>query len=249
MSTAKALGAPAMSSRNPYCEELATNGYVLFPRVLHSDEVASLCTAVARLSEGENVRRKSGVYGVRNLLGMSPEVRELARSQALRELVTPVLGAGCFAVRGIFFDKIPGANWKLAWHQDSVVAVKERQDTPGFRAWSQKAGVWQTEPPAEVMAGMLALRIHLDDCGPENGPLRVIPGSHSQGWLDGQFDRWRGEVPEVICVAQSGDVLAMRPLLLHASAPATLPSHRRVIHLEYAAAELPEGLEWHDRVM
>lgn len=39
----------------------------------------------------------------------------------------------------------------------------------------------------------------------------------------------------------------MRPLLLHASSPALAPAHRRVLHLEYAAAPLPPGLEWHER--
>jgi hypothetical protein len=37
----------------------------------------------------------------------------------------------------------------------------------------------------------------------------------------------------------------MRPLLLHASASARVPGHRRVIHLEYAAESLPDGLEWY----
>jgi hypothetical protein len=31
-------------------------------------------------------------------------------------------------------------------------------------------------PPAEILDKMLTLRVHLDDCGEENGPLRVIPG-------------------------------------------------------------------------
>ena len=38
----------------------------------------------------------------------------------------------------------------------------------------------------------------------------------------------------------------MRPLLLHASASGTALGHRRVIHLEYAAEALPEGLEWYE---
>ena len=47
-----------------------------------------------------------------------------------------------------------------------------------------------------------------------------------------------------ICTAKAGDVLVMRPLLLHSSSPAMQPLHRRVIHTEYAAIALPEGLEW-----
>jgi hypothetical protein len=44
-----------------------------------------------------------------------------------------------------------------------------------------------------------------------------------------------------------GGVLLMRPLLLHASQKATRPARRRVIHLEYAACDLPSGLDWNER--
>ena len=37
----------------------------------------------------------------------------------------------------------------------------------------------------------------------------------------------------------------MRPLLLHASSIAIVPTHRRVIHLEYASQSLADGLEWY----
>jgi len=45
-----------------------------------------------------------------------------------------------------------------------------------------------------------------------------------------------------------GTALVMRPLLLHASSSCAIPKSRRVIHLEFASAELPHGLDWHDRV-
>ena len=38
----------------------------------------------------------------------------------------------------------------------------------------------------------------------------------------------------------------MRPLLVHASSSCSKPEPRRVIHLEFASDELPDGLEWHD---
>jgi hypothetical protein len=43
-----------------------------------------------------------------------------------------------------------------------------------------------------------------------------------------------------------GGTLLVRPLLLHASAPAIHPGHRRVVHLEFAANLLPGGLVWHE---
>jgi hypothetical protein len=38
----------------------------------------------------------------------------------------------------------------------------------------------------------------------------------------------------------------MRPLLLHSSVSAAEPANRRVIHIEFAAAELPDGVQWQE---
>jgi ectoine hydroxylase-related dioxygenase (phytanoyl-CoA dioxygenase family) len=95
---------------------------------------------------------------------------------------------------------------------------------------------------------MLAVRIHLDDCGLDNGPLRVIPGTHTLGFLsDDEIQSWPKETA-ASCAVQSGGAILMRPILLHASSAALRPSSRRVIHLEFAAQELPDRLQWHDRV-
>jgi ectoine hydroxylase-related dioxygenase (phytanoyl-CoA dioxygenase family) len=116
---------------------------------------------------------------------------------------------------------------------------------PGFGVWSVKAGQDYCEAPAEVLRRIVALRLHLDPCGPDNGPLRVIPGSHGDGRLTTeQIESWKSNNAAVTVCAEAGDVLAMSPLLLHASSPATLPNHRRVLHVEYAAGSLPGGLQW-----
>ena len=145
------------------------------------------------------------------------------------------------------FDKIAGANWKVPWHQDLTVALRERQDTDGFGPWSEKAGIVHAQAPVALLANMLTLRLHLDDCDETNGPLRVLPGTHMQGRLNAaQIQTLRTQIPPIACLAKQGGVVLMRPLLLHASSPAQTPRHRRVIHLEYAAADaLPRYLQWH----
>jgi len=194
------------------------------------------------------VRKKRGVYGIRNLLEICDAVRTLAADARIRQFPTAYLGDKAFAVRAIFFDKVPDANWSLFWHQDKVIAVNERIDVPGFLGWSQKAGVWQVQPPVEILAQMMAVRIHLDDCPANNGPLRVMPGSHRFGWLDDQLDEWKQRGQEVVCTVGCGGVVTMSPLTLHASAASQAVGHRRVIHIEYAAADLPAGLEWNNRI-
>jgi ectoine hydroxylase-related dioxygenase (phytanoyl-CoA dioxygenase family) len=202
-------------------------------------------SAVARLIQSVACAVGPSGYAKRNLLEIIPEVRSLAASKAIRALVEPVLGAAAFPVKGILFDKTPGANWKVAWHQDTMIAVRERIETPGFGPWSIKDGVHHVQPPAEALAGMMTVRVHLDDCGPDNGPLRVIPASHNDGLLSAEaIDVWRESLPAVTCTVARGGVLLMRPLTLHASSAADKPGHRRVIHLEYAGLPLPNGLHW-----
>ncbi len=185
--------------------------------------------------------------GRRNLLDLSV-VRQLARSNSLRSLVEPVLGPHCFAVRGILFNKTDGANWKVSWHQDCVIAVAEPHEVSGWGPWSIKDGVHHVRPISELMSRMLAIRIHLDHCGSDNGPLRVIPSSHRRGFLSDSEIREYPKDGAVSCTASRGEALLMRPLLLHSSSAAKTANTRRVVHLEFAADELPCGLTWRDRV-
>src|SRR5580692_12412693 len=127
----------------------------------------------------------------RSLLSV-PSVRTLALSRPVREIVEAILGPECFAVRGIFFNKTRSSNWKVVWHQDLTIAVRERIDVQGFGPWTTKDGALHVQPPAEVMNEILAIKLHLDDNGPHNGPLRVIRGSHRQGRFSAeQIASWK----------------------------------------------------------
>lgn len=224
------------------------DGFCILPGRLADAEVDALLGALARVAAGNGARRRRGsIFAIRNLLREVPEARALAGGPLVRAGVEAVLGRGAFPVRGILFDKTPAANWKVTWHQDSMIPVRERMAVEGFRSWSVKAGVPHVLPPDAVLAGMLHARAHLDDCREENGPLLVIPGSHRLGRL-AEAERARLVAAEtaVPCLLPRGGVLLMRPLLLHASSAARRPGHRRVIHLEFAAAPLPGGLEWAD---
>ncbi len=167
-------------------------------------------------------------------------VRELAASANVRALVEPVLGGDAFAFRATLFDKTAAANWLVAWHQDRVVPVRERRAAAGFTRWSRKDGGWYVEPPAAVSRQLLAVRVDLDGSTPENGALRVLPGTHCNGVLPPE--RLRAAVaataPET-CNVPAGGALCMRPLLAHSSSRALAPRHRRVVHVESAAAAVP----------
>jgi hypothetical protein len=169
-----------------------------------------------------------------------PAVKTLWLRSTLLELLGSRLGPDFGLVRGLYFDKPPASNWSLPWHQDLTIAVKDNSlSSNRFRNRTTKAGIPHVEAPREVLEQMLTLRIHLDDVDEENGPLQVLPGSHR-----GQ----NGAVSQLAVSIHSaaGGVLAIRPLVSHASGPSLAKNrHRRIIHLEFAAsAELPDGFEW-----
>jgi hypothetical protein len=148
-------------------------------------------------------------------------------------------------VQCTLFDKNEDVNWSVAPHQDLFVPVAERVDDPACTGWSEKEGILFVQPPVALLEKMIALRVHLDDCGPDNGPLSVVPGSHRAGRLseaDALHMTSRHGVVE--CTASRGDVLVMSPLLLHRSAKAASPSRRRVLHLLYGPPDPPCGLKW-----
>lgn len=225
-------------------DQLATEGYAVIPRAVDGDTIAAVTLALTRIGAAAQARG-----GVRNLLRTVPVVRELARSGPIRAVATAALGPGAFCVRAILFDKTADANWKVIWHQDLTIAVVGKSQVPDFGPWSEKDGVDHVQPPTEMLTRLVAVRVHLDDCMATNGPVRVLAGSHRDGRLTGAaIDAWRARAPEVVCTVPRGGILAFHSLLLHASSPALQPAHRRVVHLEFAADELPGELAWYDRV-
>lgn len=188
-----------------------------------------------------------GHAGLRQIHRRNSAASQIANSTPVRNVVAEVLGPRAQLVRSVLFDKTAEQNWGVPWHQDLTIAVKTRKEIPGFIGWSIKDGIHHVQAPSEILETMLTVRIHLDDCGVENGPLKVLPGTHKNGWLNAeQIQRLRGEISETICTVSPGGAILMRPLLLHASSKAMKPQHRRVLHLEFAASELPGGLEWQD---
>jgi hypothetical protein len=151
----------------------------------------------------------------------------------------------CRPVRAILFDKSEMSNWALGWHQDRTIAVAERIDVDGFGPWTSKQGLLHVEPPFVLIAGMVTLRVHLDPVDEDNAPLLVAPGSHLLGRIaEGNIPAAVASCGSAACLAERGDVWAYATPILHASARATRPRRRRVLQIDYAAGDLPGGLEW-----
>ncbi len=222
------------------------DGYCIVPKAVGDDALAILESELLNFAQSSHARIRGGdTYALRNILELLPCVLSIARNETIVEVVRSALGENFRPVKAILFDKTEANNWSLRWHQDSVISVKERKKAPGFHAWTVKVGIPHVRPPVEVFEDMLAARIHLDDCSTENGALKVIPGSHRFGQLNpAEISTWVKENAAISCQAKKGDVLFMRPLILHSSRKAEHPKHRRVLHIEYAGHDLPCGLAW-----
>lgn len=227
---------------------LRREGYVLVRDVLARADIARLILALEPIRNATAPSRVLEIYRMRGLLESVAAVRHLAGAPEIQSLVRSALRRKGFAVRGLLFDKMRSANWVSPWHQDVAISVRRRIEVPGFRGWSDHTNVVHVQPPAAIQEAMVTLRIHLDDCSASKGPLKVIPRSHADGYLDeGEIRRLTRLIKPVACLAKAGDVLLLSPLLVHASSRSSTTGPRRVIHLQFAATELPGGLQWSAR--
>jgi hypothetical protein len=234
-------------------DRLESDGYAELAGVFDAAAVDAITdelgAALVSAAAGESaIRSEAGVvYAARYVLALWPRAADVWRVPPLFDALTSVLGPGLGLVRVLFFDKPPAQTWALPWHKDVVIAVRDnRLPSVHFEKPTRKAGVPHVEAPLEVLQRMLTARLHLDAVTDENGPLKVIPGSHHSGTTLAPPN----VVPTVLHAAR-GDVLLMRPLLAHCSGKSSPDTtrHRRVLHLEFAASqELPDGYAWHDFV-
>lgn len=204
-------------------------GYAIYHDVFGQQAMARLLVAI---EQSGLARTKAGA---RNLLQV-PEVRSLASASLLVDIAKRSVGGTAFPFRATLFDKSPSSNWLVSWHQDTALPMRARADNPEWGPWTTKSGVQHAIAPASALHGIIALRVHLDDSNELNGPLRVLPGTHVHGVLEhSTIQELANTIPPVECVTKAGGVVAMRPLVVHASSKARTDQPRRVVHIEYAA--------------
>jgi len=201
-------------------------GYSIAPACLSNETCDEILWAM------DDVGRSRA--GARHLM-RNEAVAALARSDRLVALASEWLGASGIPFRATLFEKSSSTNWLIPWHQDTALPLTTKFEAAAWGPWSCKSGVMYAHAPAWALSRVIALRVHLDASTAENGPLRVVPGSHTHGVLtDDQVAQYCSAHDAVACCAPRGGVIAMRPLLIHASSKAIGEEPRRVLHIEYA---------------
>jgi hypothetical protein len=222
---------PAVSSTS-----FSDDGFAVVARVLTDADCDRLSTLTDALSTGQP--------GTRNLLDHD-WCAGLARSLRTHPDIAAAIPAGHVAVQCTYFEKSVGQNWLVPIHQDLSIPVRERVDHPALRGWSDKEGGVFVQPPVEVLEQLVAVRVHIDACGLDDGPLQFLARTHTRGRIDApQASALKRELPLTTCSVPRGGALLMRPLALHASSKATGASRRRVLHFVFGPPALPFGLAW-----
>jgi ectoine hydroxylase-related dioxygenase (phytanoyl-CoA dioxygenase family) len=207
------------------------NGFAILPQVFTSESLDCL------LQEIDDLAPRRSRAGLRHALKLAP-VAALAGQSQMMELAREILGPGAFPFRATLFDKSPKSNWLVVWHQDTALPLHKRLDVAGWGPWSVKEGVPYAHAPTSALSRVVALRVSFDASTLENGPLRVLSGTHRQGVLsDDAVHELAAQAAPFDCVVPKGGILIMRPLLIHASSKSQSEAPRRVLHIEYAASD------------
>jgi len=217
-----------------------TDGFCVLPDVLTSSE----CERIS----GSLDQFHAGGVGSRSWLD-EQWCQTLAQSIRQHPAIGCLLPADSVAVQCTYFEKSQDQNWLVPIHQDVSIPVREEVADPNLVGWSEKQGVTFVQPPEPLLQNLVAVRLHIDACGIDDGALRVVPGSHRLGRLDNEKAlALRTEMGEVVCPVTKGGALLIKPLALHASSKATGTSRRRVLHFVFAPCSMPFGLHWHRAV-
>jgi ectoine hydroxylase-related dioxygenase (phytanoyl-CoA dioxygenase family) len=230
-----------------YKKQVEQHGFAVIDAVYTDDEVKALLDVIgAAETSGETFRKSAGLFAIRQFLKEVPNAIPLLLTSKLKNCITGLFGTDNFIVKSIYFDKPEQSNWFVAYHQDLTISVDKRVAIEGYGPWTVRHNQFGVQPPIEVLQNIFTIRIHLDDTDENNGALKVIPGSHKNIYRPETID-WAIE-KEVSCNVSKGGIMIMKPLLLHSSARTTNNNKRRVIHIEFSSTELPEQLQWAEKL-
>lgn len=151
----------------------------------------------------------------------------------------------CRPVRLVAFNKTNSMNWSLPWHQDRVIAVKDKSNVDGYKHWSKKEGVWNCEPPMEILEKIMFARVHISDSDEKNGALKLAKNSHAFGYIPSQNAEDIAASSEIeVCSAKRGDIIFVKGLTLHKSEMSLSSSPRKAIRVDFTNSLLPSSLDW-----
>ena len=221
---------------------LDTHGFLVFASVASGDEIAAVDDALRRierlwLAEGRRVINGVPIFWGR--IDGKPIVQRFAFSSLFSQTIRDLVRDRRFdPIRGLI-----GADARVGDDEKDGVVVNRFLNARGSVA---PALGWHTDGLRDLFYGRMPLKmlnvgLHLDDCPLDNGGLRLIPGSHLQGFASmclrkPYFVSHAPDAGEFAVVTQPGDLTVHDGRLWHRVArsqrkgPASL---RRSMYVPY----------------
>lgn len=215
-------------------ERFTQDGYLAPIRVLDADEVAANLAAFLAHKNRHDQKLSAMVarekYQVFSQMHFAyPWVARMVTHPRVLEAVESILGPDFFAWDSNWFVKMPGEKTFVSWHQDGTY--------------------WNLSSPNVVSAW-----ISLERAFPENGCLRVVPGTHKQPRLpqretyaaDNALSRGQeiavsvDEDHAVDLILEPGDMSLHHIWIVHGSKPNTTQVPRIGIAVRYVRTDVAQ---------
>jgi hypothetical protein len=222
---------------------LDRHGFLHFPRVATSDEVAMIGDEMARIEREWFAEGRTRVFGIPLFFGKdeagNPWLQRLAFTSVFSEKIRAFVRDARF--RPIL--DLVGSDARIGDAEKDGVVINRYLNVPG--SVYPRLG-WHTDGLRDLFYGrmpqrMLNIGLHLDHCTRDNGGLRLIPGSHTQGFWAMCFRKTyfvsHDDDPAELCVeTEPGDLTVHDGRLWHRVARSQFvgaPSLRRSMYLPY----------------
>jgi len=164
-----------------------------------------------------------GLRRVASPIEVSDVYLDVMRSNRALEAVAQLIGPNLRFRESKVNSKLPGTATHLKYHQDFPFGPLSNDD-------------------------LVTVLFHLDEVGPDNGPLEVVPGSHKgpllEHWHDGVFTgavcpdiEAEARKRAVTCHGAAGSAYLMDARVLHGSAPNLSVSPRTLFIVQYHAED------------
>ena len=237
-----------MKQLQQYKTEIFQKGFTIINDVFSEQEINQIINVIDSINTSKETFRKSeDLFAIRQFLKEVPESHQFIFNDNIRKIINEIFGNNYFVVKSIYFDKPEKSNWYVSYHQDLTISVDKKLELTGFGPWTTKQNQFAVQPPIDYLKNIFTIRIHLDDTDENNGALKVVPNSHSKEIYRPETIDWNVETEE-ICSVNKGGIMIMKPLILHGSNRTTNNQKRRVIHIEFSDMELPEEINWSERL-
>ena len=224
-------------------EFLDRYGFLIFSQVASADEVAMIAAEIDRIQDLWLGEGRAQVFGIPLFWGRDHEGKPFLQRLAFTSVFSEKIRDFVHDARFAPILELIGEGARIGDREKDGVVVNRYMNVPG--SVHPRLG-WHTDGLRDLFYGrmpqrMLNIGLHLDRCKRENGGLRLIPGSHDQGFFSMCFRKVyfvsHGEDPAEICVeTEPGDLTVHDGRLWHRVARSPLSgaaSLRRSMYLPY----------------